>query len=108
MIELLKKPKWPILAYVFYMSFIVMFLQDYGNGFEHYQFWKRMLLLGAALPIGLYAIVCLVRKTTGFDRRLKQWGSKTSAAGKAVRYCRNCGKPIDADSKFCKHCGKPL
>jgi hypothetical protein len=30
------------------------------------------------------------------------------AAGEATTYCRNCGKPLAADSKFCAGCGTPV
>ena len=31
----------------------------------------------------------------------------TAAPGTSI-YCRNCGRPIGADSKFCTNCGQAL
>lgn len=32
--------------------------------------------------------------------------SKLKKATKQKKFCKECGKRIDADSKFCQHCGK--
>ena len=32
--------------------------------------------------------------------------SKLKKATKQKKFCKECGKPIDADAKFCQHCGK--
>jgi len=34
--------------------------------------------------------------------------SASIATGQRAGFCKNCGSPLDVDSKFCKACGKPV